>query len=118
MKKVLLLLSTVVAIAMTACTGESPNTPDTPESPDTEQITPDVPAEPETPAADENGITLAKSPKEVTTGKLYRTTVKSENFGSSLFLDIWVPDCYTPTEKYPVLYLHDGQSWYHRTEGK
>ncbi len=112
MKKVLLLLSTVVAIAMTACTGESPNTPDTPESPDTEQITPDVPAEPEAPVADENGIALAKSPKAVTTGKLYRTSVKGETFKSTVNLDIWVPDCYTPDEKYPVLYLHDGQNLY------
>ena len=60
----------------------------------------------------ENGIALEKSPKEVTTGKLYRTEVKSENFNSTLLLDIWVPDCYTPTEKYPVLYLHDGQNLY------
>jgi enterochelin esterase-like enzyme len=112
MKKVLLLLSTVVALAMTACTGESPNTPDTPEAPDAEQTTPDDPAEPEAPVADENGITLAKSPKEVTTGKLYRTRVTGETFKSTILLDIWVPDCYTPTEKYPVLYLHDGQNLY------
>jgi enterochelin esterase-like enzyme len=112
MKKVLLLLSAAVALAMAACTGESPNAPDTPDAPDTEQTTPNAPAELEAPVADENGIALAKSPKEVTTGKLYRTEVKSENFNSTLQLDIWVPDCYTPTEKYPVLYLHDGQNLY------
>lgn len=118
MKKVLLLLSAVVALAMTACIGESPNTPDTPEAPDTEQTTPNAPAEPNTPAepeapvADENGIALAKSPKEVTTGKLYRTKVIGETFKSTVYLDIWVPDCYSPIEKYPVLYLHDGQNLY------
>ena len=112
MKKVLLLLSAAVALAMTACTGE------TPEAPDTEQTTPNAPAEPNTPAepeapvADENGIALAKSPKEVTTGKLYRTKVVGETFKSTVYLDIWVPDCYSPIEKYPVLYLHDGQNLY------
>ena len=112
MKKVLLLLSAAVALAMTACTGE------TPEAPDTEQTTPNAPAEPNTPAepeapvADENGIALAKSPKEVTTGKLYRTKVIGETFKSTVYLDIWVPDCYSPIEKYPVLYLHDGQNLY------
>lgn len=110
MKKILLLLC--VALAMTACTGEAPNTPEVPDAPNTEETTPDAPAEPETPVADENGITLKNSPKAVTTGKLYRTTAKSENFGTTLYLDIWVPDCYTPEEKYPVLYLHDGQNLY------
>ena len=115
MKKVLLLLSAAVALAMTACTGE---TPEAPEAPDTEQTTPNAPAEPNTPAepeapvADENGIALAKSPKEVTTGKLYRTKVIGETFKSTVYLDIWVPDCYSPIEKYPVLYLHDGQNLY------
>ena len=109
MKKVLLLLSAAVALAMTACTGE---TPETPEAPDTEQTTPNAPAEPEAPVADENGIALAKSPKEVTTGKLYRTKVIGETFKSTVYLDIWVPDCYSPIEKYPVLYLHDGQNLY------
>lgn len=118
MKKVLLLLSAVVALAMTACTGETPEAPEAPEAPDTEQTTPNSPAEPNTPAepeapvADENGIALAKSPKEVTTGKLYRTKVVGETFKSTVYLDIWVPDCYSPIEKYPVLYLHDGQNLY------
>ena len=91
MKKVLLLLSAAVALAMAACTGETPNTPEAPNTPQ---------------------ITLPKSPKEVTTGKLYRTRVTGETFKSTVLLDIWVPDCYTPTEKYPVLYLHDGQNLY------
>ena len=118
MKKVLLLLSAAVALAMTACTGETPDAPEAPETPDTEQTTPNAPAEPNTPAepdapvADENGIALAKSPKEVTTGKLYRTKVVGDTFKSTVYLDIWVPDCYSPIEKYPVLYLHDGQNLY------
>ena len=118
MKKVLLLLSAAVALAMTACTGDTPEAPEAPEAPDTEQTTPNAPAEPNTPAepeapvADENGIALAKSPKEVTTGKLYRTKVVGETFKSTVYLDIWVPDCYSPIEKYPVLYLHDGQNLY------
>ena len=97
---------------MVACTEETPDAPGVPETPDTEQTTPDAPVGPQAPVADENGIALKESPKEVTTGKLYRTEVKSENFNSTLQLDIWVPDCYTPTEKYPVLYLHDGQNLY------
>ena len=104
MKKIFLLLS--AALMLAACKGETPEAPQTPEAPDTEQTTPN---EPETPAVDENGISFKKSPKAVTTGKLYRTSVKGETFKSTVNLDIWVPDCYTPDEKYPVLYLHDGK---------
>ena len=109
MKKIFLLLSAAVMLA--ACKGEAPLTPEVSnaENSNTEQTTPETP---ETPAVDENGIVLKKSPKAVTTGKLYRTTVKGETFKSTVNLDIWVPDCYNPEEKYPVLYLHDGQNLY------
>ena len=114
MKKIFVLLS--LALALASCINENGNEPNKPENPEgTEQTTPvepEKPAEPEAPAVDENGISLKKSPKEVTTGKLYRTKVKGEQFTSTVNLDIWVPDCYTPDEKYPVLYLHDGQNLY------
>ena len=114
MKKIFVLLS--LALALASCINENGNEPNKPENPEgTEQTTPvepEKPAEPEAPAVDENGIALAKSPKEVTTGKLYRTKVVGETFKSTVYLDIWVPDCYSPIEKYPVLYLHDGQNLY------
>ena len=96
MKKILLLLS--AALAMVSCTGEKPDGPNGPESSntDTEQPT----------------LTLTKSPKVVSTGTLYRAKVKGETFTSTVHLDIWVPEGYTTDEKYPVLYLHDGQNLY------
>lgn len=110
MKKFLLLLG--VVLTMVACKEEAPNTPEAPGVSETEQTPSTTPTEPDAPIADKNGITLAKSPKEVTSGTLYRTKVKGETFNSTVNLDIWVPDCYTPNEKYPVLYLHDGQNLY------
>jgi enterochelin esterase-like enzyme len=114
MKKIVVLLS--LALALASCINGNGNEPNKPENPEgTEQTTPvepEKPAEPEAPAVDENGISLKKSPKAVTTGKLYRTKVKGETFTSNVNIDIWVPDCYNPEEKYPVLYLHDGQNLY------
>jgi enterochelin esterase-like enzyme len=114
MKKIFVLLS--LALALASCINGNGNEPNKPENPEgTEQNTPvepEKPAEPEAPAVDENGISLKKSPKAVTTGKLYRTKVKGETFTSNVNIDIWVPDCYNPEEKYPVLYLHDGQNLY------
>jgi enterochelin esterase-like enzyme len=114
MKKIFVLLS--LALALASCINGNGNEPNKPENPEgTEQTTPvepEKPAEPEAPAVDENGISLKKSPKAVTTGKLYRTKVKGETFTSNVNIDIWVPDCYNPEEKYPVLYLHDGQNLY------
>ena len=106
MKKIILLLG--AALAMLSCGNNSNIEPENPEAPNTEQT---IPEKPETPTEDTiDGFT--KSPKAVTTGKLYRTTVNDEDFGSKVILDVWVPDGYTAEEKYPVLYLHDGQNLY------
>ncbi len=109
MKKILLLFGT--ALALVCCTNPNSEELNKTDAPNSEQTNPG-PEVPEVPSIDENGISLKKSPKEVTTGKLYRTSVKSEKFNSTLNLDIWVPNCYNPEEKYPVLYLHDGQNLY------
>lgn len=116
MKKILLLLSAV--LIMTCCADNTPSETTNGEEPNTEQTTPETstesetPVKPEPPKVDENGIDLPVSPKAVTSGKLYRTKVKSENFNSTLNLDIWVPEGYNTNEKYPVVYMHDGQNLY------
>ena len=111
MKKILLLLS--MAVLMASCSdNQQGDEPTLPEQPDNEQTKPDVtPDEPEK-EEDTRVHDLPKSSKEVTTGTLYRTKVKDENFGSTVYLDIWTPEGYNLDEKYPVVYMHDGQNLY------
>ena len=111
MKKILLLLS--MAVLMASCSdNQQGDEPTMPEQPDNEQTKPDVtPDEPEK-EEDTRVHDLPKSSKEVTTGTLYRTKVKDENFGSTVYLDIWTPEGYNLDEKYPVVYMHDGQNLY------
>ena len=86
MKKIFLLLS--AAIALVACNGEAPNTLDAPNAPDTEQTTPDAPVDPEAPVADENGIALAKSPKELS---LDGAVKKAEELAAELGGNAFIP---------------------------
>ncbi len=53
---------------------------------------------------------LPKSPMEVTTGSLYRLDIFSPEMNEIIKVDIWTPDGYAKDQKYPVVYMHDGQN--------
>lgn len=48
-------------------------------------------------------------------GKIIRIENFSSRYVSARNVDIWLPDGYTPKEKYAVLYMHDGQMLYDST---
>jgi len=52
---------------------------------------------------------LTKSDTSVSCGNIYRFNSFYEGFGDSLTFEVWTPDGYKAGEKYPVLYMHDGQ---------
>lgn len=45
-------------------------------------------------------------------GNITRMSVKSENLGGSVIVDVWVPEGYDASsgKRYPVVYAHDGQN--------
>lgn len=45
----------------------------------------------------------------VTSGRIDRYTAFASQFVPARTIDVWLPDDYTPTKKYAVLYMHDGQ---------
>lgn len=57
-------------------------------------------------------MAFAQTLPQVSSGRIERV----ENFQSSYItarnIDIWLPDGYSPTKKYAVLYMHDGQMLY------
>lgn len=55
----------------------------------------------------------AQSPKpQVCCGRLDRVEAMPSAFVDAKNIDIWLPQDYTPTQKYAVLYMHDGQMLY------
>ncbi len=48
----------------------------------------------------------------VSSGKVQRLEKFQSEFVDARNVDIWLPDGYTPTKKYAVLYMHDGQMLY------
>ena len=108
MKKTFLLLC--VAMLMASCGDGSSEAGPTPPNNEGEQVVPETPVVPEEP--EKPMPSLSKSPKAVTTGTLYRTRLYDAEFGGYLTLDIWTPEGYNTKEKYPVVYLHDGQNLY------
>ncbi len=49
---------------------------------------------------------------KVVSGKIERVENFHSNFVTSRNVDIWLPEGYSNSEKYPVLYMHDGQMLY------
>ncbi len=49
---------------------------------------------------------------QVMSGKLERMENFPSNYVTRRNIDIWLPEGYTDTSKYPVLYMHDGQMLY------
>lgn len=45
----------------------------------------------------------------VSNGNILRFHVFNQGFGDTLTVDVWTPDGYDKSQKYPVLYMHDGQ---------
>ena len=43
-------------------------------------------------------------------GRFMRHSIHSENLGGERTVTVRLPDNYTPSKKYPVLYMHDGQN--------
>lgn len=57
-----------------------------------------------------NDIPLESSPLQVSSGNLYRTILFSPELNDSVIVDIWTPEDYNTQNKYPVIYMHDGQN--------
>lgn len=53
---------------------------------------------------------FAKSKLEVTSGKLWHAGIFSPELNETIKIDVWTPDGYTASKKYPVIYMHDGQN--------
>lgn len=49
---------------------------------------------------------------KVTSGKVERLSNFKSNYVDARNVDVWLPDGYSPNEKYAVLYMHDGQALY------
>ena len=47
---------------------------------------------------------------EVTSGNLWRANIYSPELNEKIKVDVWTPDGYTESKKYPVIYMHDGQN--------
>lgn len=60
------------------------------------------------------GTGQAQKPKKVTgkgiTNQLYRYKKFKSNFIGKRIFDVWVPADYSAAQKYPVIYMHDGQN--------
>jgi predicted alpha/beta superfamily hydrolase len=52
----------------------------------------------------------------VSSGKIERLDSFASKYVSPRNIDIWLPDGYTKTKKYAVLYMHDGQMLYDTTQ--
>lgn len=55
-----------------------------------------------------NGYAQSTAPT-VTSGHVDRYEAFASQFVPARNIDVWLPDDYTPTKKYAVLYMHDGQ---------
>ena len=53
---------------------------------------------------------IEPSPLTVTSGSLYHLDVFSPEMNETIKVDVWTPDNYSRKEKYPVVYMHDGQN--------
>ena len=49
---------------------------------------------------------------KVTSGKVQRFANFKSQYVDARNVDVWLPDGYSPNEKYAVLYMHDGQALY------
>ena len=47
---------------------------------------------------------------EVSSGNLWRANIFSPELNETIKIDVWTPDGYTTSKKYPVVYMHDGQN--------
>lgn len=47
---------------------------------------------------------------EVTSGNLWRANIFSPELNETIKINVWTPDGYTTSKKYPVVYMHDGQN--------
>ena len=49
---------------------------------------------------------------QVVSGKIERITQFPSKYVTARNVDVWLPHGYSPTKKYAVLYMHDGQMLY------
>ena len=47
---------------------------------------------------------------EVTSGNLWRANIFSPELNETIKVDVWTPNGYTTSKKYPIVYMHDGQN--------
>ena len=47
---------------------------------------------------------------EVTSGNLWRANIFSPELNETIKVDVWTPNGYITSKKYPVVYMHDGQN--------
>ena len=60
------------------------------------------------------GLLFSQTPKPAS-GKIVRYSEFASQWIPSRTVDIWLPEGYTPSKKYAVLYMHDGQMLYDST---
>lgn len=53
---------------------------------------------------------FAQSKLEVTSGNLWHADIFSTELNETIKIDVWTPDGYKSSKKYPVIYMHDGQN--------
>jgi enterochelin esterase-like enzyme len=59
-------------------------------------------------------VSFAQQIPQVVSGKIHRFMVQSQ-YTESRNVDVWTPENYSPTQKYDVLYMHDGQMLFDST---
>ncbi len=59
-----------------------------------------------------NLFVYAQDLPKVVNGKIERLSMFQSKYVTARNIDIWLPDGYSPSKKYAVLYMHDGQMLY------
>lgn len=57
-----------------------------------------------------NKIPFETSPFSVSSGELYRIELFSPEMNETIKVDVWTPEGYNKNNKYPIIYMHDGQN--------
>ncbi len=60
-------------------------------------------------------VSAAPAIQKAECGGIDRKVLYSPQLNDSIAVDIWLPEGYNPSERYPVLYMHDGQNLFDAT---
>ena len=59
-----------------------------------------------------SNLVFSQDIPKVTSGTIERIANFESKYVTSRNIDVWLPKNYSPTKKYSVLYMHDGQMLY------